>query len=277
MSSIFYRHKKIDFPTGFEKDARRLIFCRDDFENNCDSNAELIIAYDPLFATDKNHFTLIKAHRNNVFPLVMPFCGHGVSESLYNAGLIPHALISLLTSGKNAIGEIRKTFRANRNSVYRYKCLRLSLICQRAASRGEIKKATQYSRELIRLKPEFSTYRTYCEIAEKYLSAEEASSRWLESITRLGNSAPAYAYVRAIIFLRKCDDIHAAERICTEGLARHPDDFGLKREQINISLKTNTNKVKGMIYEFKSKFEERAIPYLKSISNLIDINDVDLN
>ena len=262
---------KIDFNTGFEKDSNRITFLRDDFESNCDLESDLIIAYDPLFYPDKLHYNLYKKNRNNIYPLRMSFCGHGVSESLYSAGLIPNALISLLLNGKDSIRNIRNSFRLNRNKVSRYKYLLTSGISNRAAGRGDIQKATQFARKLMQLKPEFSSYRAYCEIAEKYMSAAEAAARWLETIARLENSTPAYAYVKAIIYLRESDDIYSAEQICARGLNLYPNDFGLRREQINnIISKNELTKLKILLDEFSLSFGERANSFVTSNAKLIE-------
>ena len=147
---------------------------------------------------------------------------------------------------------------------------RLISFCLNAASHGEIGIATRYSRKLIKQKPDFSSYRVFSEIAEKYLSNEDSASRWLESIIRLRNSAPAYAYVRAVIYLMKCNDLYVAEQICLEGLAKYPEDLGLRREEINLLLRNNRPELNKKLFEFEAKFEKRAIPFLKSISTLIN-------
>lgn len=255
---------KITYKSRYETIAADLKFLRDDFERNVSTKSDIIIAYDPRFSPDKYHYLEISSRRNAVYPLLMPFCGHGVSEALKSAGLIPESLISLLINGQKEINKIRILFRGNRRRVPIYNRQRSEAMIERASAKGDAVTATMLSRRHIIENPSLLSLRVYCEIAEKHMGAEDAASRWLETIARLGDSCPAFPYVRAVIFLRKMGDLIAAKSACVQGLKQHPTDFGLCRENINNYItERDYDSARKLLSAFNSNFGAKASPVVQ--------------
>ena len=89
--------RKISFDSGFARLAASISFIRDDIKKNACQDTEIVIAYDQLLPHDYRHYLEYERHLKNVYRLRMPFCGHGVSEALKEAGMIPGQLIKLIT------------------------------------------------------------------------------------------------------------------------------------------------------------------------------------
>jgi tetratricopeptide (TPR) repeat protein len=228
---------KAKYHTGFERTAHELSFIRDDLMINGDPSVETVIAYDPQFQADNQHFRLARSHNLNLHGMTMPFSGHDVAASLRDTGLLKLAFAAFLEGDLREIRELRVKYRACRSNSQRYARARSHAVCARHLARGDLDRADQSASIAAYLDPCASTYRTWAEISEKRKDVVETARRWQKAVEDLGEKAGAYSYVRASMFLQKIGNFAEAEQIAAKGLKFTPNDFGLLRERADSLVK----------------------------------------
>ncbi|GAB7528951.1 hypothetical protein PS3A_13600 [Pseudomonas sp. 3A(2025)] len=234
---------RISFDSGFQVLAKDISFIRDEITHNVSQDAEFVIAYDPLFPIDGHHYRYYEKHVKNLYRLRMPFCGHGVSEALKEANMIPSYLLRLITNGKNEILATRQEFRRHRTTIKTYQdAMKLALVKWHIKNKN-IESASINAFKLYESTKRFSSIQLFCEVAEKLGTPQRAASRWFFALANFGKEIPPLAYVRAVMYSRMSGHHAIAHETCLAALSKHPNDFGLMREYIDI-----------LIHE--SKFEE---------------------
>ncbi|MBA6144340.1 MULTISPECIES: alpha/beta hydrolase [Pseudomonas] len=231
--------RKISFDSGFARLAASISFIRDDIKKNACQDTEIVIAYDQLLPHDYRHYLEYERHLKNVYRLRMPFCGHGVSEALKEAGMIPGQLIKLITDGKDQINSTRQIFRRHRLRIPKYQdALRLSLT-KWYMKHKKLDKASDQAFKLYESNRRFSSLQLYCEVAEKLGTPERAAARWFFAISIYPKTPPSLSYVRAVKYSRLAGDISIAKTTCLKALTIYPKDFGLMREHLDILIQTS--------------------------------------
>lgn len=243
---------RISFDSGFKVLAADIDFTRDDIEKNASHDTEFVVAYDQLYPIDCNHYREYERHLKKLYRLRMPFCGHGVSESLKEAEMIPSYLLRLITGGKDEINATRQKFRRHRNNVPAYwDALRLALAKWHVKNKS-IVKASYQALKLYESNKRFSSLQVFCEIAEKLGTPQQAAARWFFAMSILGEKVPSLTYVRAVKYSRLGDDVDLARITCLSGLQKFPNDFGLMREYLDILIhESNLSGAKLAAAEFK--------------------------
>lgn len=227
---------KISFDSGYKSFAENITFIRDDIEKNASQDTEFIIAYDPHFPNDHNHYLEYEQHLKKVYKLRMPFCGHDVSEALRKAEMIPDYLIRLIIGGKNEVNATRQKFRRHRHNVPAYwNALRLALAKWQEKNK-RIDKASYQAFKVYELNKRFSSLQYFCEIAERLGTPQQAAVRWFFAISIFGEKLPPLAYVRAIKYSLLGGDIDLARITSLSALKKFPNDFGLMREYLDILI-----------------------------------------
>lgn len=237
---------RISFDSGFKVLAKDISFIRDEIKYNASHDTEFVIAYDQLFSIDGNHCREYEKHLKNLYRLRMPFCGHGVSEALKEAKMIPSSLLALITKGKDEINATRQEFRRHRSGIKIYQeSLKLAL-SKREIKNRNIESASNHAFNLYELTKRFSSIQLYCEVAEKLGTPQLAASRWFFALATFEKELPPLAYVRAIKNSCLSGDYRIAHETCLCALRKYPNDFGLMREYIDILI-------------HQSKFDEAKI------------------
>ncbi|GAB7527797.1 hypothetical protein PS3A_02030 [Pseudomonas sp. 3A(2025)] len=227
---------RITFDSGYEDYAVDINFIRDDIEKNASPDTEFVITYDQHLLNDYNHYLAYEGHLKTVYRLRMPFCGHGVSEALRKAEMVPNYLIRLIIGGKNEINATRQEFRRHRHKVPAYwEGLKRALSKWQLRNKS-IDKASARAFNVYESTRLFSSLQAFCEIAEKLGTPQQAAARWFFAISIFGEKLPTLAYVRAIKYSLLGGDIDLARITCLSALEKFPNDFGLMREYLDILI-----------------------------------------
>ncbi len=227
---------RISFDSGYKDLAAEITFIRDDIERNVSSDTEFVIAYDPHLPSDCNHYRGYERHLKTVYRLRMPFCGHGLSEALRKAEMIPSYLIRLIIGGKHEINATRQEFRRHRHNVPSYwDALKLALAKWQVKNKS-IDKTSCHAFRIYESNKHFSSLQAFCEIAEKLGTPQQAAARWFFAISIFGEKLPSLAYVRAIKYSILGGDIDLAKITSISALQKFPNDFGLMREHLDILI-----------------------------------------
>lgn len=227
---------RISFDSGYEDFVSDINFIRDDIEKNAHQDTEFVIAYDPHLPSDHNHYLGYERHLKKVYRLRMPFCGHGVSEALRKAEMIPSYLIRLIIGGKNEINATRQEFRRHRHKVPAYWSALKPALAKWQVKNKSIDKTSDQAFKVYESTKRFSSLQTFCEIAEKLGTPQQAAARWFFAISIFGEKLPSLAYVRAIKYSLLGGDIDLARITCLSALQKFPNDFGLMREYLDILI-----------------------------------------
>lgn len=243
---------RINFETGFRTLAKDIDFMRDEIQDNASQDTDFIIAYDQLFSIDGNHYREYERHLKNLYRLRMPFCGHGVSEALKEAKMIPEYLLTLITKGKHELNATRQEFRRHRDKIKLYQeSLRLAL-AKRKLKAKDIESASKHAFKHYELKKKFSSIQLYCEIAEQLGTPQQAAARWFFALATYESHIPPLAYVRAIKYSCLSGDYRIAHETCQYALRKYPNDFGLMREYIDILIhESKHEEARSMALEMK--------------------------
>ncbi|MGJ7548720.1 alpha/beta hydrolase [Pseudomonas alloputida] len=228
--------QKIKFDSGFKILAAGISFIRDDVKENTSQDSEFLIAYDQFYSIDCSHYREYERSLKKVFRMRMPFCGHGVSEALKAADMIPDYLLRLIIGGKDEVNETRKKFRTHRACVPAYvDALRLALTKRQLKNKNMVGGSYQ-ALKLYESNKRFSSFQLFCEVAEQLSSPQQAAARWFFAISLFGVNAPSLAYVRAVKYSRLGGDVDLAKMKCRSALEKFPNDFGLMREYLDILI-----------------------------------------
>lgn len=227
---------RINFDSGFKVLAKEISFIRDEIKYNACHDSEFIIAYDQLFPIDGSHYREYEKHLNKLYRLRMPFCGHGVSEALKDAQMIPSYLLKLITKGKSEINATRQEFRHHRANVKIYQNSINLALTKREIKYKNLQSASDHAFKLYESTKKFSSIQLFCEVAEKLGTPQQAASRWFFTLTNFEKEIPPLAYVRAIRYSFLSENYRVAHETCLYALRKYPYDFGLMREYIDILI-----------------------------------------
>ncbi|WP_024717949.1 MULTISPECIES: hypothetical protein [Pseudomonas] len=256
---------RISFDSGFKVLAADIDFVRDDISKNASSETEFVIAFDQLYQIDNNHYNEYEKNLKNLYRLRMPFCGHGVSESLKQAGMIPGHLLSLITDGKAHINIVRQEFRRNRHRVQTYLDAMKLRLAKWYSRNKNLAEASRHAFSLYESTRLFSSMQIFCEAAEKAGSPEQAASRWFFAISTLGSDAPSLAYVRAAKFSRLSGEMQIAKCTCLSGLKKFHKDLGVMRELLDIHIEQqNLEEARKLAKHIKDVHGSKATDILKN-------------
>lgn len=251
--------KKISFDSGFNILANEIDFIRDDIVENASPDTEYVIAYDQFLLSDKNHYLEYEKYLSNLYRLRMPFCGHGVSEALKKADMIPGDLIQLILQGKNSIDSIRQKFRKRRSHVPAYRDAMRLYLANRYLKSKNFNKASFHAFKLYTSTRLFSSLQLFCEMAEKLSTPQQAAARWFFAVSNFDKKIPSLAYVRAVKYSRICGDLDVARTTCLSALHKFPGDFGLMREYLDILIiESKLNEIKKVLKDLKLLHSPKA-------------------
>lgn len=258
---------KVSFDPGWQHYIKTggVKFIRDNFQENVNLNAEVILAYDPFFSPDVLHASEIKK-RINVTPLVMPFCEHAVGRHLALVGLMPASLGILVSGDAEEIQELRRTFRKARKDSSYFTDNVFYAIVKRLKKQGEFDAATKMVRKKLQETKSLVIAKAYYEISEEQKDYEETARRLLEIIGRFGDATSLHIYKKCIQMLRLSKDFSGCEIMVERVIKQHPDDAGLRREHADAAhhqKKWRESKVRWL--QFRSMLKEKtpALAYLR--------------
>lgn len=262
--------ERIAFDSGFKVLAADINFVRDDISKNASKETEFVIAFDQLYKIDSNHYKEYEKNLKNLYRLRMPFCGHGVSESLKHAGMIPGHLLALITDGKSHINTVRQEFRRHRRQVPTYMDAMKLKMAQWHTRNKNLAEASRHAFSLYESTKLFSSLQIFCEAAEKAGTPEQAASRWFFALSALGSDAPSLAYVRAAKFSRLSGEMQVAKSTCLSGLKKFHKDFGIMRELLDIHIEQqNLVEARRLAQHIKDVHGSKAAGVLKNRKSML--------
>lgn len=263
---------RISFDSGFKVLAKDISFIRDEIKHNASQDTEFVIAYDPLFPIDGNHYLEYEKHLKNLYRLRMPFCGHGVSEALKDATMIPSYLLRLITKGRDEITATRQEFRRHRKNIKIYQeSMRLALAKWHIKNKN-IELASMNALKLYGSTKRFSSIQLFCEVAEKLGTPQRAASRWFFALANFDKQIPPLAYVRAVRYSVLSGHHAIAHETCLAALRKYPNDFGLMREYIDILIhESKLEEAKAVAVEMRKNHGSRADDVIRNRKSAFDL------